>query len=251
MSCRVWINPAPALLERLLPGARGSGLVPLWILPDQKRFSAEALKAVIESVVGLQCAIWNLCAADAFPLAERSKYGAFLRYPKLIDGFLAQSEIRYSDRIKSLEFRNSTRLYADIAWLALGQWELLSEFFAASWFGKDAAIAFLPQATAEAQRWANFAVGYLWHALNYRFTSDGATPLLPSNAILLAIIRLTANIGGIATTICCDSEMRKAMVLWGTEKRIRGVATRLERTLSTGDETSFAKWSGRGVAFVF
>ena len=50
---------------------------------------------------------------------------------------------------------------------------------------------------AVAQSWANFAVGYLWHALNYRFASDGTLPLLPSDAILLAIIQLTAQFGGI------------------------------------------------------
>ena len=34
MNCQYWINPAPEIHEQLLPGARGSGLVPLWILLD-------------------------------------------------------------------------------------------------------------------------------------------------------------------------------------------------------------------------
>ena len=152
VNCQYWINPTPAILERLLPGVQNSGLIPLWVLPDENRFSADALEGVVSAVAGLRCAVWRLSTAGRSSAHECAQFGAFVKYPELIDGFLARSEVRYSELVKSLEFRNAISLYADVAWLACGEWELFSQFTAELRFGQDGAMAFLPEATAEAQK---------------------------------------------------------------------------------------------------
>jgi hypothetical protein len=250
MNCQFWVNPTPTVLDRLLPGVRDSDLIPLWILPDDNRFPAEMLEAVVTSVKGLRCALWRLNGASNRSPEEIAQHGAFVKFPELIDGFLARCELQYSEYGKSLEFWNSTRLCADVAWFASGQWELLSQFTSESCFGNSSAIAFLPPVTAEAQRWANSVIGYFWHMMNCRFASCTATPLLPSDAISLSILRLTAQMRGIATKICCDSNMQKALVLWASEDQIRAVAGQLDSVMAAGDETTFQRWIGRGVAFV-
>jgi hypothetical protein len=213
-------------------------------------FPAEMLEVVVQSVTGLRCALWHLIAAGKRSPEELVQYGAFVKYPGLIDGFLARSELRYSELVRSLEFRNSTALYADVAWFASNQWELLSQFTSETRFGKDGTMVFLPPVAAEAQRWANIVIGYFWHALNDRFGTYAAIPLLPSGAISLSILRLTAQMGGIATTICSGNDMRKAMVLWTSEDRVQAIAARLRSAITEGDETTFQQWIGRGVAFV-
>ena len=57
--------------------------------------------------------------------------------------------------------------------------------------------------------------------------------------------------GGIATNLCCDSDMRKALVLWGHDDKIQAIAARLDSAFfAAGDEMTFRKWTSRGIAFV-
>ena len=121
-----------------------------------------------------------------------------MRYPKLIDGFLAQSELCYSELVQSLEFHNTMRLHADVAWLASNQWKLLSQFTSETRFGKDSAMVFLPKKTARSAEMGEHCYRLSVELVKLSLHMCGSVkPFMPSDAISLAILRLTVNIGGI------------------------------------------------------
>jgi len=246
MSIRFWINPTPTLIEYLLPGVQESGLTSLWVMSEGIHFSPLMLKAVVEAVTERRCALWRLATNLRISSDVRNQYGAFANQPKLIDGFVARSELSYSELVKSLVTRNAKVLYADIGWLAREQYDLLAKFASESTLGSDSVIVFLPEPLSEAVMWANVAVGYLWLAMNSQFTS-GAEPMLPNRSVLLALLKMSVQMGAMPTSVCIDSDTKRALLLWGTASQICAAAERLSATGVMGTEDEFHRWSSRGI----
>ncbi len=250
MSFQFWLNPAPDVANELRPGIQSLGISSLWLLPESKTFSGAFWKAVVSSVDGLRCAIWRARGSGSQgPIEERNGSRAFVDCPMLVDGLITTVEIGYSVYVRSLEFRNSQHLYADLAWLAADQWELLSQQTSLSGgrYGIDTSVVFLPQEQPVAQKWGKIALGQLWLAVN----GKSGRRVRPSfeDFIALNLIESSVGMGAIPTSVCVDWDMRRALVLWGEEDRLHKIAATLGNFGENSGASEFLRWSRRGIDF--
>src|SRR5258706_1048733 len=141
MHFHYWIDPSRDRYAYFLGGVDHAPLSSLWILPEEKVFDAEIMKAIVESFPEHGCALWRLNSYAKLPSTKPptnvEEYRAFAHYPELINGFLARSELKYSTLVKQFDFRFAETVYGDIGWFSIGQWDLLAKFVSESVFGTD------------------------------------------------------------------------------------------------------------------
>jgi hypothetical protein len=244
------LNLSPDLVVQLLGGRDSLPAASLWLVPDDQRLSATDLEAVVGAFLPRRCALWRLATNTHLPADLRSRHGAFAADPELVEGILARSQLHYENPVENFDSRFSETVYSDIGWLAKNQFARLAQFIAESRFGKDATLAFLPDAPSISQYWCNIVLGRFWLAMNGRFASTTATPLIPTETVAKSVIATCVASDIIPTLSCRDSDMKEALVFWGRGDELRLVIAKLANVANPLTDVDLQRWLKRGAEFV-